>query len=159
MRFVLIFSISIHIRLKVEQRHPQITVMEEKNNSNVGKTKVASSASMFVMEKTTVTEEKTKKIVFNIKNCLKKKTVSRLNSFPFYSLRFNHLKIPSNLLYFCIIRFQIQNTIPDGYKKDMTYTNVESAESCAKICMQRKHCSCTSFSFNEKRKKCIISDR
>ena len=51
--------------------------MEEKNNSNVGKTKVASSASMFVMEKTTVTEEKTKKIVFNIKNCLKKKMVSR----------------------------------------------------------------------------------
>ena len=68
-------------------------------------------------------------------------------------------RIKSSSLFSLFPYFQIQNTIPDGYKKDLTYTNVDNAESCAKICMQRKHCTCTSFSFNEKRKKCIISDR
>ena len=41
---------------------------------------------------------------------------------------------------------------------ELVIKNVHTAESCAKICFHRTSCTCTSFSFNEQLKTCIISD-
>ena len=49
--------------------------------------------------------------------------------------------------------------VPAGYKKDIIFSNVETPNECAKICLQAKFCSCTSFSFNKGTNECIMSDR
>ena len=72
-----IFLTSIPTQLKAEQKPHQIIVMEEKNNLGAGKMKAVFSASMFVTAKMIVTEVKTKKIVFNIRNYSKKMKDSR----------------------------------------------------------------------------------
>ena len=41
----------------------------------------------------------------------------------------------------------------------VTFSNVETPSECAKICIQAKFCSCTSFSFNDVKLECITNDR
>ena len=77
MKYVPIFSTSILIQLKAEQKQHQIIVTEEKNSSNVGKMKAAYSANMCVMVKTTALKVKTRTIALLTKNYSKKMRDSR----------------------------------------------------------------------------------
>ena len=110
-----IFSTSIPTQLKAEQKPHQIIVMEEKNNLGAGKMKAVFSASMFVTAKMIVTEVKTKKIVFNIRNYSKRMKDSRFNNnVSSYITRQNHpeynvgIKILHKYFIFIYFRFKIQ---------------------------------------------------
>ena len=49
-----------------------------------------------------------------------------------------------------------------GFKiqsKDEFISNVESAEHCARMCIQAKRCTCSAFSYNLNKKRCIITNR
>ena len=145
----------IRIRLKVDyKRTPLIIVMVVESSLSVWMD--VSSASMYAMEKRTAMVERMKKTVFNMSICLRRKLDSRFTLLYFLQTCYPS---PTFAYYNSFVMIQIQNAIPEGYKKDLTFTKVESAEACAKMCMQTKRCSCTSFSYNTQRKKCILTDR